>query len=264
MDERKKGMLFIFVCACLWSFTGLMTKLIPWNPIMLAGWRALASGSVMFVYMKMTHKKIRINKQSLLVGASVASSAVVLQYTAPVFLVILSKVFLKIKYFKKDYIVVAIVMAGIVLFFLDELSPGNRIGNICALVSGVTYACMFLFTGNADEEMRYSGILIGAAMTFVVGAPFTFKYAYQVTPVTFGLSMLMGSLIHGLPYVFYAISFKSCPPLACSMISSVEIILNPVWVFIAVGEVPGKWAFIGAVVIVATILLWIVSNSRDE
>ncbi|MBQ7241392.1 MAG: EamA family transporter [Firmicutes bacterium] len=279
MDERKKGMLFIFVCACLWSFTGLMTKLIPWNPIMLAGWRALASGSVMFVYMKMTHKKIRINKQSLLVGASVASSAflciaghrltttanaVVLQYTAPVFLVILSKAFLKIKYFKKDYIVVAIVMAGIVLFFLDELSPGNRIGNICALVSGVTYACMFLFTGNADEEMRYSGILIGAAMTFVVGAPFTFKYAYQVTPVTFGLSMLMGSLIHGLPYVFYAISFKSCPPLACSMISSVEIILNPVWVFIAVGEVPGKWAFIGAVVIVATILLWIVSNSRDE
>lgn len=279
MDERKKGMLFIFICACMWSLTGLMTKLIPWNPMMLAGWRALSSGAVMYVFMRINNYKIHINKNSMLIGAAVSSSAflcivshrltttanaVVLQYTAPVFLVILSRIILGIKYVKKDYLVVAITMAGIVLFFMDELSPGNMTGNICGIIGGVTYSCMYLFTGNADEEMRYSGILMGAIMTFVVGIPFMIKYSSQVTPFSFGMAMLMGALFHGLPYVFYALSFKSCPPLACSMISSVEIILNPVWVFVAIGELPGKWAFIGAVIIVATILIWIASNNKDE
>ena len=55
-----------------------------------------------------------------------------------------------------------------------------------------------------------------------------------------------------------------CPPLVCSLLGALEPLLNPVWVAIFDGEVPGVMALVGAVVVIVTITVWCIHNGREE
>ena len=70
----------------------------------------------------------------------------------------------------------------------------------------------------------------------------------------------MGVFQLGIPYVLYGIASRDCPPLACSLIGMLEPLLNPVWVAIFIGEVPGPFALVGAVIIIATVSWWCVKS----
>lgn len=100
----------MLTCALLWSANGLCIKLTPWNSMVLAGWRGFAGAITLFIAMKALKMKISINGRTILIGTCVcatgflyiianrlttAANAIVLQYTSPVWLVILSMVFFK-------------------------------------------------------------------------------------------------------------------------------------------------------------------------
>ena len=74
--------------------------------------------------------------------------------------------------------------------------------------------------------------------------------------------VILGVFQLGIPYVLYGIASRDCSPLACSLIGMLEPLLNPVWVAIFTGEVPGMFAMAGAVVIIATVTWWCVQESR--
>ncbi|HWQ57881.1 MAG TPA: DMT family transporter [Clostridia bacterium] len=270
-DKAYIGMLLMLVCALLWSLNGLSIKLVPWNSMVLAGWRGLAAAGTLWVAMKLIRYPIRFNPRTVLIGLCVcatsflfivanrlttAANAIVLQYTSPMWLMALGMVFFRRRYRPVDYGAVALTLAGIALFFLDELTPGGMLGNVVAIVDGCTLAAVFLLVGESDEPHRLSGILMGLAMTALIGIPFTFAYPPEVTAATASLVVVMGVLQLGLPYALYSIAINYCPPLGCVLIGSVEIVLNPVWVWLAVGEAPDMFALAGGALILVTITLW--------
>ena len=171
-------------------------------------------------------------------------------------------------------------MIGMVLFFFDQLSPGNVVGNLLGILAGVFLALMFVMVGAGgdDDPTRMSGILIAHAMTVVIGIPLGIAGSagaitteglgpgVQMAPL--GLEILyvviLGVFQLGIPYVLYAIASKDCPPLACSLIGMLEPLLNPVWVAIFIGEMPGIYALIGACVIIATVTWWCIFGTGDE
>jgi drug/metabolite transporter (DMT)-like permease len=73
----------------------------------------------------------------------------------------------------------------------------------------------------------------------------------------------MGIFQLGIPNIMYSAAINSTSMLVCSILASTELLLNPVWVYLLTGEVPGLWAFIGASVIAATITLWVASDARN-
>lgn len=79
-----------------------------------------------------------------------AANAIVLQYTNPMFVVLLSWLVLRRRAQRRDILLTAVLMGGIALFFLDELSPGHLVGNLLALCSGILMAVNTLYA-------RYSG-----------------------------------------------------------------------------------------------------------
>ena len=123
---------------------------------------------------------------------------------------------------------------------------------------------VYLFTGESDEERRLSGIFLGLAVTTAVGIPFTVAYPPEVTVTSVLAVIAMGVLQLGLPYALYSIAVKHCPTLACTLIASLEIILSPVWVWIFLGEMPGMFAILGSVVVVATITVWCCLGGAKE
>lgn len=265
------GMLLMLACALLWSLNGLCIKLVPWNSMVLAGWRGLAGAVTLIAAMKLLKYKISLNGRSILIGACIcatgflyifanrlttAANAIVLQYTSPVWLMVLSMIFFKRRYRALDYGAVLLTVAGITLFFLDELAPGGMLGNIIAIIDGCSMGAAYLLVGESDEPHRLSGILCGLVLMAVIGIPFTFVYVPEVTAATVGLVAVMGIFMLGLPYALYSIAINYCPPLGCVLISSVEIVLNPVWVWLGVGEAPDRFALIGSAVILVTVTLW--------
>lgn len=278
-DNRAgtKAMLQMALCAAMWSIAGIFIKLIPWNAFVIAGFRSLIAAAVLFAYIKKSGMKVRLTKRALPIALvtgvtfmlfvsanklTTAANAIALQYTAPVFLLVISAVFLRQRFKVADVIAVAVTLSGIALFFLDRLSPGQMFGNIVATIAGLTMALMFLFTGNVDDETRMNGIFFGHLLTALIGVPQMLFYETQISAAAVLSILALGIFQLGIPYVLYGMASRKCSPLTCSLISVVEPILNPVWVFLFDGEAPGVFALVGGAVVVLTVTIWCVWKER--
>ncbi|WP_164914442.1 DMT family transporter [Aminipila luticellarii] len=275
--ERRQSIFYMAVCAALWSIGGIFIKLLPWNAFAIAGARSLIAAIIVYTYIR--HKKIQMKfvKQAFVSGAflsgvflsfvianklTTAANAIVLQFTSPVFILILSAVFLHKKCRRGDLITVTATLAGISLFFLDHLTPGGMLGNGFGMFTGLMVACSYLIVGEVDEETRMTGIFLGQIFTAVIGMPaLIFTETAITTPALFSI-LALGIFQLGIPYVLFGLAMKNGSALSCNLIGAIEPLLNPVWVFLFNGEAPGFFALIGAVIVITAITLWCIWNDQ--
>ena len=272
---QRRAILLMLICSVLWSIGGIFIKLIPWHPFAISGWRSLLAGICMAIYMRRFRLRLRFNRYSLTGGLALATTllgfvvanklttaanAIVLQFTSPIFILLLSSAVLHQRITKRDVTVVAITSVGIALFFFDQMSTDGLTGNIIALCSGFLIAIMFLATGAADEDSRMSGILIGHLLCALIGAPVIFFTETALTPIAIGSIFVLGIVQLGIPYILFGMAIRDCPPLMCSLLGAVEPLLSPVWVFLFTGERPGLFALCGGAIVIVTITIWCVSR----
>ena len=277
--SRNRAIFEMLLCAALWSIAGIFIKLFPWNSIVIAGIRSLIAGAVMFVYMRYKRIGFTADRRSMLGGLALcctltcfvaanklttAANSIVLQFTAPMFIVVFSVLFLKKKFSRSDIFAVVLTMLGISLFFFDQLTPGHLLGNCVAIVAGMAFAGYYMSLEGASESERMSAILMAHGLTFCVSIPFIALEPPELGAAPVICIFILGVVQLGIPYVLLGRASGSCPPLACSLLGAVEPLLNPVWVFIFDGEAPGMWALIGGVVVVVTITVWCVYGDLRE
>ena len=151
---RRRAILFLLTAAVLWSTGGLVIKWIGLHPLALAGLRSVFSALFLLaVTGRLTRRRppFRLNALSLATGLcyagvvvlfvvatklTTAANAILLQYTAPVFVALFSYGFLRERVSGTDWLVIGIVFAGLLLFFLDKLSPAGMWGNVTAILAG--------------------------------------------------------------------------------------------------------------------------------
>lgn len=278
MDPKRKAILQMLVCATMWSTAGIFIKLIPWNPFVIAGWRSLISAGTVLIFLRIWKIKFKFNLRAVLMGLLMcltffsfvcankltsAANAIVLQFTAPLFLMVFSAVLFHDKFRRADLIAVLFTMGGIALFFFDKLSGGYLLGNCIAILAGAFMAGMYLAIGKVDEETKMGGMLLGHLFTAAIGIPVTF---FTPTPISTGAILCilgLGIVQLGIPYILLTLSSKNCPPLACSLLGAMEPLLNPLWVFIFNGEAPGFFALVGGLVVIISITLWCIWQNKN-
>lgn len=281
MNKETKAIIQMCVCAALWSIAGIFMKLLPWNGFAVASLRSLVAGLTIAAYMLISGRRFILTRKTLVSGImtgcvytcfacanklTTSANAIVLQFTSPVFIVVFSYFFLKQKIRKADLITVIITLAGIALFFFDQLKPGYILGNCVAILAGMFMAGMFIMVGDLEGDARFSAITIGQAFTFLVGLPFVIATKPVLNAVTVSSVLILGIFQLGIAYILYIKASGHCPPLACCLLGVIEPLLNPVWVAIFDGEKPGVFALIGAVILIVTITVWCAlgSRGRDE
>lgn len=267
------------VCAALWSIAGIFMKLLPWNGFAVASLRSFVAGLTIAAYMLISGKKFIFTGKTIVSGImtgcvytcfacanklTTSANAIVLQFTSPVFIVIFSYFFLKQKIRKADLITVIITLAGIALFFFDQLKPGYILGNFVAILAGMFMAGMFIMVGDLEGDARFSAITIGQTFTFLVGLPFVIATRPVLNAVTVSAVLILGIFQLGIAYILYIKASRHCPPLACCLLGVIEPLLNPVWVAIFDGEKPGIFALIGAVILIVTITVWCALGSKGK
>lgn len=277
MDPKRKAILQMLLCAAMWSTAGIFIKLIPWNSFVITGWRSLISAGTVYLFLRIFKIKFKFNRNAVFMGLfmcltfnafvlanklTTAANAIVLQFTAPLFLMVFSAVLFHEKFRRADIIAVIATMGGIALFFFDKLAGGYVLGNIVAILAGAVMAAMYLAIGKADEDTRMGGMLLGHLFSAAVGIPVTFFVSTPLSTVSILCILALGIIQLGIPYILLVLSSKNCPPLACSLLGAVEPLLNPVWVFLFTGEAPGTLALIGSAVVITSVTLWCIWQNK--
>ena len=276
---KKKAVFEILLCSALWSIAGILMKQIPWSGFVIASFRSLLAGAVMAVYMAARRLKLTFNRRSAFGGVALcatmtlfsvanktttAANAIVLQFTSPIWILLISAVFLKKRIRRADIIAVALTFLGIVLFFLDGLRAGNTVGNLVALASGLTFGAYYVSLGECPEDDRMSAVLLAHVMTFLVGLPAVFTTRPSFTVPSVVSILVLGVLQLGIPYVLLAHASGWCPPLICGLLGALEPLLNPLWVAIFDGETPGIPSLIGGVIVIAAVTALCIYDAREE
>lgn len=269
----------MLMCASLWSIAGIFIKLIPWNSFAISCLRSLFAGLTILVYIAIKRYKIIFNKRTLTAGIimglvytsfvaanklTTAANAIVLQFTAPLFIVIFSAVLFKKKIIRRDILAVVFTMFGIALFFFDQMDAGKLFGNFVAILAGALMGGMYIAMGEAQGEERFSAILVGQITAFLIGLPFVIatKPEFSGLPVLY--IIILGVFQLGIPYILYGKASEFCPPLACCLLGAVEPLLNPIWVLIFDGEAPGPYALVGGVIVIASVTIWCASGNKKK
>jgi drug/metabolite transporter (DMT)-like permease len=273
LSERRKAILFLVIAATLWSTSGVLIKMMDWQPIAILAARSLFASLVFLVYLR--RLPTRFNRWQLMAaGASIltqflfitstklttAANAIFLQYTAPIYIVLLAFWFLREKPSRTDWVSMFIIFLGLLLFFGDKLSTNGLYGNILAILSGVTSAVMVVSFRAQKDGAPAESILIASLVTAILGFPFVLKETWTVTNWT--IIAYLGIFQIGLAFVFFTKAIKHIPALEANLVGTLEPVLNPLWVFLFLGESMGAFALIGGLIVLGGVTLSAVGSAR--
>ena len=254
--KRNTAIKYMIIASVLWSIGGIFIKLINWNPMAIAGSRSAIAALVMMVYLKKF--KFKINKSMLICACSysllvilfvsankltTSANAILLQFTSPVWVALLSRAILKQKISRIDGITIIFVILGMIMFFIDELEMSYLLGNILAILSGIVMAGMILLFQQQKENSLVEITLLGNVITAIVGIPFYFISSpgmESILPL-----FILGVFQLGIPYLLYVLAIPNVTAIDAVLIPVLEPLLNPLWVFIFAKESPTFFSLLG-------------------
>ncbi len=266
----------ILIAVVLWSTGGLFIKMTSLDAFAVNLGRSFFAAIVVAVF---TYKKgLKLDVFTLFTSFlyagtltafvyatknTTAANAIFLQYTAPIYILILSPLILKEKFRFVDLITVAACLAGMTLFFFEAPGEENVLainifaGNIAALISGVFFGLYFIFLRhprslqkNPALSVFYGNIIVVLLMIpFVAGNPPT-----NITLADTGAILFLGTFQIGAAYILFTNGIAhGVRSLDASIIGFIEPLLNPVWVFLLLSEKPSSWALLGGAIIITAV-----------
>lgn len=263
---HRRAVLLLVLTALLWSLGGLLIKWVDWNPVAIAGARSLIGAALIGIAFR---HELRFTWSFDQIGGAVAyagtvvlfvianklttaANAILLQYTAPVYVALFSPWFLGERADRRDWLILLVMMSGMALFFLDNLTVGGYWGNILALISGLCFAWLTLFLRRQKDGSSLPSLLLGNLLAGVIGLPFMFQSMPNLSSCI-GL-LLLGVVQLGLPYILYALALRQVRAVEAILIPMIEPVLNPIWVFLLLGEKPSPWAIVGGTIILGAVI----------
>ncbi len=279
--------LYILLAVLLWSTGGVFIKLTSLDAFAVNAGRSLFAALTVAAF---TYKRgLKLDGFTLLTSFlyagtlscfvyanknTTAANAIFLQYTAPIYILILAPFVLKEKFKYSDLITVAVCLAGMSLFFLEPQNDANKLasnvflGNIVALASGIFFGLYILLLRhprslkkNPALSVFYGNLIIVFLMLpLVLNNPPTQLNAKDILAILF-----LGIFQIGIAYVLFTDGIsKGVRSLDASVIGFIEPLLNPIWVFLIVGEKPSGWAILGGIIILGAVVFHTLRQQKNQ
>lgn len=274
IPAHKKGLIYISLAALLWSSGGLFIKILTLDAFQISFYRSAIAAITIIVISKANKKKLNFEFDIISVLCSLCyalvlimfvvaakltkvANAIFLQFTAPIYLLILEPIFLKTKFEKKNLIALVFCFTGMVLFFFGKLELSGIQGNLIAIGSGISFALFTLFLKwkkqihKTEDTMIY--IVVGNILVCLFCLPLIFNNL-TLDFTQFLILLYMGIFQIGMSYIIFNEGVKYISATESMIIAMLEAILSPIWVFLGVGEVPSGYAIAGSLIILITIV----------
>jgi len=268
MRERSQASLAMAATALIWSTGGLAIKTVSLSPLAVTSGRSLLAALTLCV---LFWDRLDFRPAPARIGAAVgyagllttnvvatrwttAANAILLAYTAPVYVALLAPMFLGERTRRADWIFIGATLGGMVLFFLDKLEAAGFWGNILAVGTGLCYAVFTLCMRAGREASPVSAVVAGHGLTALIGLPFLLADPPVGLGDWLGLTYL-GIVQQGLSLALYVWCIRRLGALEAMLLMTLEPICNPIWVALGQGELPGPWAMAGGVMVLGAVTL---------
>jgi DME family drug/metabolite transporter len=274
-------LLLVLGAAVLWSTGGLFIKATSLSAVELSFGRSLLAAITVAIFTR--REGFGLNPVSAITALvyagliilfvtatklTTAANAIFLQYTAPVYVLVLEPLFYKEKFRLRDAITIAVCVAGMSLFFVGKLKPQDVDGNLIALGSGICFALYFLLLRHTKARAvnRASSVIYGNLIVVLICAPAFFGALRRGIGAPDVASMAyLGVIQIGVAYVLFTLAMaRGLRSLDASIVGYTEPVLNPIWVFLFIGERPSNWAILGGAIIITSVMAHMLMSTRDK
>ncbi len=271
--DTTRGAFLVALAALLWSSSGLFIKVLPLGALQIACARSLVAALTIAAVVRLRGGRPfpRPDALSLACAASyagvlilfvsatkltTAANAIFLQFSAPIYLVFLEPRLTGRALRGRDLAAVGLCVAAMGLFFVGRLGLGSLVGNLLGVASGLCLA-LFSLTLKLQRDRRpgvdpISAILLGNLLVAVLCAPAALRGFHPTLPQA-GSLLYLGIFQIGLAYLLFNAGMRHLTATAAVVTGTLEAVLNPVWVFLGMGERPSPWALLGGLLILGTI-----------
>ena len=270
----------LVLTAVLWSWNGLLVKLLNENgagvpAVTIAFYRSFLGGLLIAPWAIRPWRTRLEAPLSLRVVAVVAfalmsitfivtaslttaASAIVLQYTSPIWVVALSPVFLGERASKGEAGILLIAMAGIAVIFFGAPTDA-RLAVVVGISSGLTYAFVQLTVRGLRRVHPATVACVNALGSALLLLPGVLLWgSLALTARQFGLMLVMGIVPFAFPYVLFAYGLRHVAAYRAALIVLLEIVLTPLWTYLVVGEIPPPSTVVGGTLILSSVAAWVV------
>lgn len=261
----------VLAAVLLWSTGGLFIKATALDAFEITFFRSLFAALTVMI---LTRKQgLRINGFGVLTSViyalllflfvwatkkTTAANAIFLQYTAPIYILVLAPFIIGEKFRWRDLITVVVVLGGMSLFFVGKLRLEDYQGNTAALFSGIFLGLYIMLLRHPRVEGFNPAIAViyGNFLLALLTAPSGLGAIGKMTTMDWFAVTFLGVVQIGLAYILFIKGVRGgTRPLDASLIGFIEPLLNPVWVLIFIGERPSQWAILGGAIIITAITI---------
>lgn len=284
----RTGVALVLVAGLLWSFMGLAIRQIDvagtWAIVL---WRSVGMVPVLFVWIAWTSgghpfRQVRQVGMAGVIGGlglvlafagsifafqtTTIANAVFLFAAAPFFAAVLGWLVLREPVRRATWIAIAIACLGILVMVREGLAGGAILGNLSALASGLGFAAftITLRWGKLDDMMP--AVMLGGIFAIVLGALVLAAQGETmwVPPHDIAVAMTMGAVLLAIGMVLYTLGSRVVPAAELTLLSMVEVMLGPVWVWLFLNETATTGTFVGGAILLAAIAGNALSGARQR
>lgn len=272
-------LLLVLAAAIIWSTGGLFIKWTSLSGLELSFGRSLLAAITVAIFTR--REGFGLNRVTLLASVlyaallllfvlatkeTTAANAIFLQYTAPLYVLVLEPIFYKEKFRRRDLLTVIFCVVGMSLFFVGKLRPQDVTGNLLALASGLCFAFYFLLLRHSSSRdvNRASSVIYGNLLVVLIAAPAGLKALPDINLHDALSVVYLGVVQIGIAYTLFTLGMaRGIRSLDAGIVGYTEPVLNPVWVFLVIGERPSQWALIGGAIIVGAVVVHTTLKARE-
>ena len=270
---ERRGRLFVLLAALAWSTAGVLQRALSvGTPTQLAG-RAIFAVAGILLYIAVAERGRlfrgfrQIGRNGLGIASLMAISSgsfitalnhttvanvLVMQALAPILAAGLAFVALRERVTRRTLVAMALAMVGVVAMVGGPDRP-SWLGEGLAFVMCLSFAATLVLARRGRDVSMAPATCLSQVLVLVAFAPFA--HPSQVGGQDLLLLVLLGFGQMGLGLIFLALGARLIPAAEVALISLLEVVLGPLWVWLARSERPGTATFVGGTIVLGAVLL---------
>jgi drug/metabolite transporter (DMT)-like permease len=283
MPEKTAGTLIALAAVMVLSPDALLISLVRADEWTLIFWRGLLTATTLSFSLVVAHgsmvfgevKKIGpygfmaalffgISTFSFVMSVRLTSAANTLVIVAamPLIAAVFTRVFLKETVPRRTWIAVAAGFSGITIVFMGSMTGGSPLGDGLALVTALMMAANFVIIRSRRQVSMIPAVVLSGILTTVVTSFMCNPFLLSTHDIL--LLTAIGAVVLPVPLALMTVAPKLIPAAEVGLVMLLETFLGPFWVWLALGEEPGRETLLGGAVLILTLFVHFYTGLRKD
>jgi drug/metabolite transporter (DMT)-like permease len=273
-DHARKGQIFVALGAVAWSTAGLFQRDLTVGPATQLGGRAFFGMLTLFAFVAVSQRRSGIvaafrgiGRAGLVTATCMAiasgSFIIALNHTSvahllfilaisPLAAALIARIALGERVSRNTWIAMLIALLGVVVM-LGGGGGGDALGDFLAIVSTLSFAVSIVLTRRHREISMAPATCLSQVLVLIAAAPFADAGSADGKDLLLLAALGAGQI--GLGLALMTVGARLIPAAQTALIGLLEVVLGPLWVWLAYTEQPSTATLIGGAIVVAGIVV---------